>query len=159
LTQQTRQAVDHYIEAAGKKPGEFLFIGRSDHNRSMTTPAICSSRLDLVATTGLDRHFGTHSLRRAKATLIYRQNGNLRAAQLLLGHTKIENIVRYRGIDVDDAPSSLNRLTSELQGKAELALLLLQLRPRAKPEMGKSIVCSASGPQSNTIKNSVTTDY
>jgi integrase len=47
--------------------------------------------------------FGTHSLRRTKATLIYRRTGNLRAVQLLLGHTKIEITVKYLGIKVDDA--------------------------------------------------------
>ena len=47
--------------------------------------------------------YGTHSLRRTKATLIYRRTGNLRAVQLLLGHTKIESTVRYLGIEVDDA--------------------------------------------------------
>jgi integrase len=53
---------------------------------------------------GLDPQlFGTHSLRRTKATLIYRRTGNLRAVQLLLGHTKIESTVRYLGIEVDDA--------------------------------------------------------
>jgi site-specific recombinase XerC len=49
------------------------------------------------------RFFGTHSLRRTKATLIYRRTGNLRAVQWLLGHTKIESTVRYLGIEVDDA--------------------------------------------------------
>ena len=47
--------------------------------------------------------YGTHSLRRTKAAQIYRKTGNLRAVQLLLGHTKIEGTVRYLGIDVDDA--------------------------------------------------------
>ena len=47
--------------------------------------------------------YGTHSLRRTKATLIYKKTGNLRAVQLLLGHTKIEGTVRYLGIEVDDA--------------------------------------------------------
>jgi integrase len=57
-----------------------------------------------VAGIGLDEHvFGTHSLRRTKATLIYRRTGNLRAVQLLLGHTKIESTVRYLGIEVDAA--------------------------------------------------------
>lgn len=49
------------------------------------------------------QQFGTHSLRRTKATLIYKKTGNLRAVQLLLGHTKIESTVRYLGIEVDDA--------------------------------------------------------
>ena len=53
---------------------------------------------------GLDPCFyGTHSLRRTKATLIYKKTGNLRAVQLLLGHTKIESTIRYLGIEVDDA--------------------------------------------------------
>src|SRR5882672_10335255 len=57
-----------------------------------------------IGSVGLDpRLFGTHSLRRTKATLIYRRTGNLRAVQLLLGHTKIESTVRYLGIEVDDA--------------------------------------------------------
>ena len=58
----------------------------------------------MVVMIGLDPSlFGTHSLRRTKATLIYRKTGNLRAVQLLLGHTKIESTVRYLGIEVDDA--------------------------------------------------------
>jgi integrase len=59
---------------------------------------------DWFVSIGLDPHlYGTHSLRRTKATLIYRRTGNLRAVQLLLGHTKIESTVRYLGIEVDDA--------------------------------------------------------
>ena len=53
---------------------------------------------------GLDRlKFATHSMRRTKVTLIYRRTGNLRAAQLLLGHQKIESTVRYLGVEIDDA--------------------------------------------------------
>jgi site-specific recombinase XerC len=53
---------------------------------------------------GLDPHlYGTHSLRRIKATLIYRRTGNLRAVQLLFGHSKIESTVRYLGIEAGDA--------------------------------------------------------
>ena len=104
LTEQTRQAVDDYIKAAGKKPSEFLFSGRRGHNRCMTTRQYARLVSSWVATIGLDpRFFGTHSLRRTKATLIYRRTGNLRAVQLLLGHTKIESTVRYLGIEVDDA--------------------------------------------------------
>ena len=104
FTEQTRQAVDDYLKATGKKPGEFLFSGRGDHNRCMTTRQYARLVSSWVATIGLDPHFfGTHSLRRTKATLIYRRTGNLRAVQLLLGHTKIESTVRYLGIEVDDA--------------------------------------------------------
>jgi integrase len=57
-----------------------------------------------IASIGLDpRIYSTHSLRRTKATLIYRRTGNLRAVQVLVGHTKIESTFRYLGIEVDDA--------------------------------------------------------
>jgi integrase len=72
----------------------------------MTTRQYARLLSEWIAGIGLDpRLFGTHSLRRTKATLIYRQTGNLRAVQLLLGHTKIESTVRYLGIEVDDALS------------------------------------------------------
>jgi integrase len=104
LTDQTRQAVDDYLRAAGKKPGEFLFSSRRAIARCMTTRQYARLVSEWIASTGLDpRLFGTHSLRRTKATLIYRHTGNLRAVQLLLGHTKIESTVRYLGIEVDDA--------------------------------------------------------
>jgi integrase len=64
-----------------------------------------------IAGIGLDPHlFGTHSLRRTKASLIYRRTGNLRAVQILLGHTKIESTVRYLGIEVDDALAIAERV-------------------------------------------------
>jgi integrase len=104
LTEQTRQAVDDYIKATGRKPGEFLFCSRRDHGRCMTTRQYARLLASWIAEIGLEpRFFGTHSLRRTKATLIYRRTGNLRAVQLLLGHTKIESTVRYLGIEVDDA--------------------------------------------------------
>jgi integrase len=57
-----------------------------------------------VAAIGLrSQEYGTHSLRRTKASIIYRATGNLRAIQILLGHTKIENTVRYLGVDIEDA--------------------------------------------------------
>ena len=106
LTEQTRQAVDEYIRAAGKKPGEFLFTARRGQERGMTTRQYARRVSEWIASIGLDPHlFGTHSLRRTKATLIYRRIGNLRVVQLLLGHTKIESTVRYLGIEVDDALS------------------------------------------------------
>jgi len=103
LTEQTRQALDDYISAAHKKPGEFLFPGRR-RGQSMTPRQYARLVSDWFVGIGLDPHlYGTHSLRRTKATLIYRRTGNLRAVQLLLGHTKIESTVRYLGIEVDDA--------------------------------------------------------
>jgi integrase len=104
LTEATRQAVDDYVKATGKKRGDYLFTGRGGLNRSLTTRQYARLLAEWIANVGLDPHlFGTHSLRRTKATLIYRRTGNLRAVQLLLGHTKIESTVRYLGIEVDDA--------------------------------------------------------
>jgi integrase len=104
LTEQTRQAVDEYLRATHKKPGEFLFAGRRGPQKSITTRQYARLVSDWIGSVGLDpRLYGTHSLRRTKATLIYRRTGNLRAVQLLLGHTKIESTVRYLGIEVDDA--------------------------------------------------------
>ena len=103
MTESTRQAIDDYIELAGKKPGEFLFTGRRQ-GQCMTTRQYARLLSGWLTSVGLDPHlYGTHSLRRTKATLIYRRTGNLRAVQLLLGHTKIESTVRYLGIEVDDA--------------------------------------------------------
>jgi integrase len=103
LTEQTRQAVDDYLKVSRKKPGDFLFTSPKS-GRSMTLRQYGRLVSDWLVGIGLDPHlYGTHSLRRTKATLIYRRTGNLRAVQLLLGHTKIESTVRYLGIDVDDA--------------------------------------------------------
>lgn len=103
LTEQTRQAIDDYIRLVGKKSGEFLFTGRRP-GQGITTRQYARLLSDWLLGVGLDPHvYGTHSLRRTKATLIYRRTGNLRAVQLLLGHTKIESTVRYLGIEVDDA--------------------------------------------------------
>lgn len=57
-----------------------------------------------VTAIGLRRaEYGTHSMRRTKAAMIYKATGNLRAIQILLGHTKVENTVRYLGVDIEDA--------------------------------------------------------
>jgi integrase len=104
MRRSRRERLDDYLKATGKRPGEFLFTGRRDPNRNMTTRQYARLVLEWIGSVGLDaRLFGTHSLRRTKATLIYRRTGNLRAVQLLLGHTKIESTVRYLGIEVDDA--------------------------------------------------------
>ncbi len=72
LTEQTRQAVDEYLRAATKKPGEFMFTGRRGSGRSITTRQYARLVSESIACIGLDPHlFGTHSLRRTKATLIY----------------------------------------------------------------------------------------
>jgi integrase len=104
LTDHTRQALDDYLRTAGKKPGELLFPSRRRPGRCMTTRQYARLVATWVASISLDpRIYSTHSLRRTKATLIYRRTGNLRAVQLLLGHTRVESTVRYLGIEVDDA--------------------------------------------------------
>jgi integrase len=104
LTDLTRQAVDDFLRVADKKPGEFLFTSHRATGRCMTTRQYARLLSKWIGNIGLDpRIYGTHSLRRTKATLIYRRTGNLRAVQLLLGHTKIESTVRYLRIEVDDA--------------------------------------------------------
>ena len=107
ITEQTRQAIDDYLQATGKKPGDFVFTGRRGRcgrDRCLTTRQYARLLSNWIMGIGLDASlFGTHSIRRTKATLIYRRTGNLRAVQLLLGHTKLESTVRYLGVEVEDA--------------------------------------------------------
>ena len=104
ITEQSRQSVDEYLRLTKRQPGSFLFGGRRGKEKSLTTRQYARLVSNWTAMIGLDASlFGTHSLRRTKATLIYRKTGNLRAVQLLLGHSKVESTVRYLGIEVDDA--------------------------------------------------------
>ncbi len=104
ITELTRQTVDDYIFAERKSSGEFLFTGHRGKKTTLTTRQYARLVKAWVASIGLDPSvFGTHSLRRTKATLIYRRNGNLRAVKVMLGHTKGESTVCYLGIKVDDA--------------------------------------------------------
>lgn len=104
LTEQTREAVDLYLKEHDRKGSQWLFSGRGHSDTHLTTRQYARLLSDWLKNVGLDPTlYGTHSLRRTKATLIYKRTGNLRAVQLLLGHTKIESTVRYLGIEVDDA--------------------------------------------------------
>ena len=104
ISDQTRQSIDDYISKKRKEAGDFLFTGYCSSGRNLSTRQYARLVSEWIALIGLDPSlFGTHSIRRTKATLIYRKTGNLRAVQLLLGHTKIESTVRYLGIEVDDA--------------------------------------------------------
>jgi integrase len=92
-TEQTRQAIDEYLRLTGLRPGQLLFHGWRDASRGMTTRQYARLVREWVASIDLDpTKFGTHSLRRTKAVLIYRRTGNLRAIQLLLGHSKIDYV-------------------------------------------------------------------
>ena len=104
LTEQTRSAIDEHLRIEGRRSGQFLFAGRRGVDSGLTTRQYARLVGEWIAGIGLDPlKFGTHSLRRTKATLIYRRTGNLRAVQLLPGHTKIESTVRYLGVEIDDA--------------------------------------------------------
>jgi integrase len=104
ITEQTREAIGRWLETKGLHKGEPLFPSRIDRRRPMSTRQYARLLGSWLRAIGLDPLvYGTHSLRRTKASMIYRRTGNLRAVQLLLGHTKIESTVRYLGIDVDDA--------------------------------------------------------
>ena len=104
ITEQTREAVARWMEQKDLHKGEPLFPSRIDRQRPMTTRQYARLLASWLGAIGLDPlAYGTHSLRRTKASMIYRRTGNLRAVQLLLGHTKIESTVRYLGIEVDDA--------------------------------------------------------
>jgi len=104
ITEQTRQATDDYLRTKNKSPADYLFSGRRAPDRGLSTRQYARLVSDWISSIDLDAsRYGTHSLRRTKATLIYRRTGNLRAAQILLGHTKIESTVKYLGVEVDDA--------------------------------------------------------
>jgi integrase len=104
ITASTREAVAAWIADAGLKSEDPLFPSRLKSSAHLSTRQYARIVQAWVTAIGLDASaYGTHSMRRTKATLIYRRTKNLRAVQLLLGHTKLESTVRYLGIEVDDA--------------------------------------------------------
>jgi len=104
ITGQTRDAIAAWIERARLRDDQFLFPSRMRWSLHLSTRQYARIVKAWVTSIGLDpTEYGTHSLRRTKATLIYRQTKNLRAVQLLLGHRKLESTIRYLGIEVDDA--------------------------------------------------------
>ncbi len=104
ITEQTRQSVLSWIERREITSSQYLFPTRVIGCLHLTTRQYARIVEKWVESIGLDSTaYGTHSMRRTKATLIYRRTKNLRAVQLLLGHTKLESTVRYLGIEVDDA--------------------------------------------------------
>ena len=104
ITEQTRQAVAAWIAYARLRSDDFLFPSRLHASIHLSTRQYARIVHAWVEQIGLyPAAYGTHTLRRTKASLIYRRTKNLRAVQLLLGHTKLESTVRYLGIEVDDA--------------------------------------------------------
>ena len=104
ITEQTREAITEWINYAHLGSNDHLFKSRLTKSLHLSTRQYARIVKSWVSQIGLDpSSYGTHSFRRTKATLIYRRTKNLRAVQLLLGHTKLESTVRYLGIEVDDA--------------------------------------------------------
>jgi integrase len=104
ITEQTRSAIQSWLHELGGRQRGPLFPSRVNPKRSLSTRQYARLVDSWVSSIGLDPSaYGTHSLRRTKATLIYRRTGNVRAVQLLLGHAKLESTVRYLGIEVEDA--------------------------------------------------------
>jgi integrase len=104
ITRKSRKSLNDWIEAAGLEGSDYLFPSRIRKSVHLSTRQYSRMVTSWVATIGLDpTAYGTHSMRRTKATLLYRRTKNLRAIQLLLGHSKLDSTVRYLGIEIDDA--------------------------------------------------------
>ena len=104
LTEQTRGSLLAWLDRRGGALGDYVFPSRAHEGKHLSTRQ--SARLvgDWVEAAGLGRSaYGTHSLRRTKVALIYKRTGNLRAVQILLGHSKLESTVRYLGVEAEDA--------------------------------------------------------
>jgi integrase len=104
ITEQTREALLAWIRIANRRSDDYLFPSRLHGSPHLSTRQYARIVGGWVREIGLDSSaYGTHTMRRTKASLIYRRTKNLRVVQLLLGHTKLESTVRYLGIEVDDA--------------------------------------------------------
>jgi integrase len=104
VTEQARKSLASWIERKGLGPGDWLFPSRKKHGAHLSTRQYARLVDRWITLIGLDPSaYGTHSMRRTKVSLLYKKTGNLRACQLLLGHTKLESTVRYLGVEVDDA--------------------------------------------------------
>lgn len=101
---EARRSLEAWLARRGGCILDFVFPSRVNERGHLSTRQYARIVDEWVTTVGLDkREFGTHSLRRTKASIIYKSTGNLRAVQILLGHSNIQNTVRYLGVDVDDA--------------------------------------------------------
>ncbi|WP_425348497.1 tyrosine-type recombinase/integrase [Vreelandella neptunia] len=108
ITEQTRIAIIDWIQLAQLRNEDFIFPSRINSAKHLSTRQYARIVKAWVTERGLDASiYGTHTMRRTKASLIYRRTKNLRSVQLLLGHTKLESTVRYLGIEVDDASENV----------------------------------------------------
>ena len=103
-TEQTRGSLLAWLVHRGGSLDDYVFPSRVGTGKHLSTRQYARLVGDWVEAVGLGRSaYGTHSLRRTKVALIYKRTGNLRAVQILLGHTKLESTVRYLGVDAEDA--------------------------------------------------------
>jgi integrase len=111
LTEQTRLSVQDWLTGLRFREGGFVFPSRVRERPHLSTRQYARIVHRWIEDAGMESsNYGTHSMRRTKAAQIYQKTGNLRAVQLLLGHTKLESTVRYLGIEVDDAMSISEQL-------------------------------------------------
>jgi integrase len=104
ITEQARAALAAWVRGKDLIASDWLFPSRVDKRKAMTTRQYGRLVDDWIDANGFSpKAYRTHSLRRTKAAQIYRKTGNIRAVQLLLGHTKLDSTVRYLGVDVEDA--------------------------------------------------------
>jgi site-specific recombinase XerC len=104
ITETTRQSLERWIATPEMRGAEFLWPSRFHDSPHISTRQYARILRDWVTSIGLEPSaYGTHSMRRTKVAQIYKKTGNLRAVQLLLGHTKMDSTVRYLGVDLDDA--------------------------------------------------------
>jgi integrase len=104
ITVSTRDSLSEWIKYKNLTLGDYLFPSRNNRSGHISTRQYARIVDQWISQAGLNTaEYGTHTMRRTKASLIYRRTKNLRAVQLLLGHTKLESTVRYLGIEVDDA--------------------------------------------------------
>ncbi len=104
IMEQTRVSLQEWLNTRPKNRGPYVFPSRVHDQPHLTARQYARIVHGWIEGAGMDSSaYGTHSMRRTKAAQIYRKTGNLRAVQLLLGHSKIESTVRYLGIEVDDA--------------------------------------------------------
>ena len=104
LMTETRTTLLTWLNRRGGSLDDFIFPSRVNYMGRLSTRQYARLVDEWFGAVGLNvKEYGTHSMRRTKASLIYKATGNLRAVQILLGHSNIENTVRYLGVDIDDA--------------------------------------------------------